>query len=482
MTFQSAESENEMSCMSLSFSELGFYDTYGSRESEKLNKKSLSLHSDSDVTKTTIPSICQGSPLLKASSTTYSRPKKIDKSVVAIKTFQSVSWSKQHSNSSDNGRMIGFLLSPVAKVKTGIGGVYSSTSRPSWHRVTKNQPAGNDCNLSQKGLSNQIAIQNRNLIDSSSKKKKKQSNMKSSRSRFCSNCILGFIVLCFCPIFIGIICSLLFDLNEGENKIDLQSMSQEIEYSLQYQLIGQHLVIDAIKGDFKLSLVNSSVKSAILLLVGPSGSGKSFTRKILEGAFHEHGFKIVQRFNDASPVNLGWCESSPLLEENSNIVFVFEDADRELLEVMDVAHRVTASALVSKCNKVIIIIVSSVYGDETKKFMSERCLFGEQRLRINAGDLLNHLSLTVNELALTDRQEKNSKIIPFLYLPLDKEHLRICIQRQLSRRKIYKEEWEHITRKVVAQMDFYPDCEMMFSESGCKLVSSRIDYVLGNEN
>ncbi|XP_065065767.1 torsin-2A-like [Rhopilema esculentum] len=306
--------------------------------------------------------------------------------------------------------------------------------------------------------------------------------MKSSQSRFCSNCIIGFIVICFCPIFIGIICSLLFDVNEGENKIDFQSMSQEIENSLQYQLIGQHLVIDAIKGDFKLSLINSSVKSAILLLVGPSGSGKSFTRKILEGAFHEHGFKIVQRFNDPSPVNLGLCESSPFLEENSNILFVFEDADRELLEVMDVAYRVTASTLVSKCNKVIIIIVTSVYGDETKRFMSERCLFGEQRLRIDSGNLLSHLSLTVNELALTDRQEKNSKIIPLLYLPLDKEHLRICIQRQLSKRNIVKEEWEHITRKVLAQMDFYPDCEMMFSESGCKLVSSRIDYVLGNDN
>ena len=71
--------------------------------------------------------------------------------------------------------------------------------------------------------------------------------------------------------------------------------------------------------------------------------------------------------------------------------------------------------------------------------------------------------------------------IPFL--PLEKEHVRACIRDDIVKK--YKQIFrnsdavpEEYVDEVMQELKFYPSTEQVFSVTGCKRVSEKVDFVM----
>ena len=71
--------------------------------------------------------------------------------------------------------------------------------------------------------------------------------------------------------------------------------------------------------------------------------------------------------------------------------------------------------------------------------------------------------------------------VPFL--PLERSHVRTCIQRQIDRARNndqyeYKSSDDTIVNRVIDLIEFSPPESLLYSVSGCKKVQQKLDFVL----
>lgn len=72
-----------------------------------------------------------------------------------------------------------------------------------------------------------------------------------------------------------------------------------------------------------------------------------------------------------------------------------------------------------------------------------------------------------------------SHYIPFL--PLEKRHVRQCVNDELANRNVSSQKSDELREKIISQLSFTPEGVELYSISGCKRVHAKIDLVMEEE-
>ena len=280
---------------------------------------------------------------------------------------------------------------------------------------------------------------------------------------------------------IGFVTLMMEGSDNGDFHNTTNGISSDILASLSRRLFGQHLVTESLSNDLESSLVNQSIKIVTLALIGPSGSGKSLTRQVIQDGLSNHGFAIARQMNAKNISSLHNVLDRTTRENRSrNLALIIEDSDRTFGDSMKVGDTILSSKHAMYYEKVVVIVVSTVFSNKIYNYLFEGCRYGNRRFDITSEDIVKHLQCAPDDHLFVNDNGKNSRLrtIVLPFLPLDADQIKMCIATELARRGVSRQKWSKLTRKVLNQMDFYAQCDGRFSESGCKLVSSRIDYVL----
>ncbi|KAH9513947.1 Torsin-1A [Bulinus truncatus] len=275
-----------------------------------------------------------------------------------------------------------------------------------------------------------------------------------------------------------------------------------LEAELQSKLHGQHLVqktvISHIKGHLRSS---NPPKALVLSFHGPTGVGKNFVSRIIaenlyrDGLHSEyvHLISATKEFPHEGMVPFykdqlkSWIESNVTLCERS--MFIFDEVDKLPASLLDVIkpyldyyeHLGGVSY-----RKAIFLFLSNTGGTKIGQLMFKHWETGRKREMLELSDVENDIMLAAinadNQNGLWHSQLiSNHLITAFIpFLPLAKEHVRDCIRDSLRYKKHFG--WtddipEKLVDLVVKELTFFPATEQVFSSTGCKRVSEKVDFV-----
>ncbi|XP_071980616.1 torsin-1A-like isoform X2 [Engystomops pustulosus] len=263
-----------------------------------------------------------------------------------------------------------------------------------------------------------------------------------------------------------------------------------LQEDLDNRLFGQHLAREVI-----LSLMQNEdrVKPLVLSFHGLTGSGKSYTARILAKHFNPMGLdskfvhKIVTTlsFPHESEVKTykdqlhAWIRGNVSRCERS--LFIFEDVNKmhpELLHslrpYLDYHDKIDGVSY----RKCIFIFTSDTGANVISDYALEVRSQGKRRKEIKLFDvqriLTSHLLKARNSEFYDCDLIKNKVIDIFVpFLPLDLKHVKMCVRAELERQE--RTEDEEFVSRVVEEMDYYPKGEKVYCKNGCKNVHVRVD-------
>ncbi|KAM3912065.1 torsin-1A-like [Leptodactylus fuscus] len=264
---------------------------------------------------------------------------------------------------------------------------------------------------------------------------------------------------------------------------------EELQYDLDSKLFGQPLAKEVI---LKVIQNEERIKPLVLSFHGLTGSGKTFVSQILAKHFNPMGenSKYVHRivatvsFPHANQVEKykdqlhAWIKGNVSRCEHS--IFIFDDIDKmhpELLhslkpyldyhdKIQGVSYRKSIFIFMSNTGANVISDLVLEYWREGKK-REEMPLFDIQ------SELSAYLLKAINSEFYNCDLIKNNVIDVFVpFLPLELEHIKMCVRAELQR--LGRTENEQFVSRVAKSMDYYPKGEDVFSQNGCKNVHIRV--------
>ena len=270
-----------------------------------------------------------------------------------------------------------------------------------------------------------------------------------------------------------------------------------LETALRSRVFGQHLVTETVLKAVVGHLSNKSPDKALALSFnGWTGSGKNFVSKIIA----EHIFKkgmdsdfvhqiiATHDYPHQSKVD-DYKDQLHTLVANavfncSRSLFIFDEMDKMPLGLTDVLkpyldHYHDVEKL--DYRKSIFIFLSNTGGDLINNVVLNHWREGKKREDIkikqmdeviNFGEFNNKGGFWHSPLI-----EKNliDYFIPFM--PLERSHIKMCIKAHLKQ-KGYPVA-EYILDEIADELLYFPDDLKVFSKSGCKKLSSKVDVKVG---
>ena len=269
-----------------------------------------------------------------------------------------------------------------------------------------------------------------------------------------------------------------------------------LQLSLQKRVFGQHLVTETVSKAIMEHLTNKSPGKALAFSFnGLTGSGKTFVSKIIA----EHLFR---KGMDSKYVHLviathdfpHQSELKHYKKKLKNLIvrsvkdcprslFIFDEMDKMPYGLIDVLkpyldHHHEVEGL--DFRKSIFIFLSNtgaglIYQELLTHWKEEK---KREEIRIKPLDE----ALNLNEFNAKTGFWHSSLIekhlidyfIPFL--PLERSHIKMCAKADLEL-KGYPVT-EEILNRVADEMLYSPEDLKVFSKSGCKKVSSKVDYII----
>ncbi|KAJ8297483.1 hypothetical protein KUTeg_024014, partial [Tegillarca granosa] len=267
-------------------------------------------------------------------------------------------------------------------------------------------------------------------------------------------------------------------------KVDF--IMEDLDLSLDNNLFGQHLVKNVVVKHLKAHLnAKNPPKALALSFHGTSGTGKNYVSKIIA----EHVFRLGMRskfvhilpstkvfqlehlvpqykeqFKDLIERSTATCERS---------MFIFDEMDKMppgLIDVVKPYLDFYEQLDGIDYRKAIFLFLSNTAAEEISSHTLAQLKAGKQREDIVLSGLW-HSNLFTKHMI--------SAAVPFL--PLERHHIKQCIRDKLVEKKIYKHRnliGEDKLQEVLNELSFYPEDEKLFSVTGCKRVSEKVDYKL----
>ncbi|CAL1538966.1 unnamed protein product [Lymnaea stagnalis] len=274
---------------------------------------------------------------------------------------------------------------------------------------------------------------------------------------------------------------------------------------IEKKLHGQHLVHKTVIGHIKGHLGSPNpLKALVLSFHGPPGVGKNFVSRIIAENLYKDGLQskfvhLISATNefphsDMIPLYMdqlkSWIEGHVSHCERS--MFIFDEVDKLPPLLLDVIKPYLEYHVHYKgvnYRKSIFLFLSNSGGSDIGKIMFEHWKDGKTRETLELADVENF----VMKAAVNDKHKglgysqliNNHLITAFIpFLPLAKEHVRKCIQDAMVIEGYYaniETVPDEKVDQVMKELTFVPEVEQLFSSTGCKRVSQKIDLVMMGE-
>ena len=270
-----------------------------------------------------------------------------------------------------------------------------------------------------------------------------------------------------------------------------------LQSSLRRRVFGQHLVTETVLKALVGHLNNKSPNKALALSFnGWTGSGKNFVSRIVaEHIFKRgmdssfvHQFIATHDFPHQSDVEFYKRQLrnrvAKSVSDCSRSMFIFDEMDKMPIGLIDVLkpyldHYPDVGKI--DYRKSIFIFLSNTGGHLINNAVLTHWKEGKKRedIKIKEMDMVINLGEFNNKGGFWHASliEKNliDYFIPFM--PLERAHIKMCAKADLE----YKGHpvTELILNNIADEIIYFPDDLKVFSQSGCKKVSSKVDYIMG---
>ena len=270
-----------------------------------------------------------------------------------------------------------------------------------------------------------------------------------------------------------------------------------LESALRRRVFGQHLVTETVLKAVVGHLNNKSPSKALALSFnGWTGSGKTFVSKIIAEHIFKKGMdssfvhQIIATHNypHQSHVDIYKRQLRTLVAESvskcSRSLFIFDEMDKMPLGLIDVLkpyldHYPHVENI--DYRKSIFIFLSNTGGHLINNAVLTHWREGKKRedIKIKQMDKVINLGEFNNKGGFWHSSliEKNliDYFIPFM--PLERSHIKMCAKADLKQKG--HPFIEPILNTIADELLYFPDDLKVFSQSGCKKISSKVDYVMG---
>ncbi|XP_040260763.1 torsin-1A-like [Bufo bufo] len=234
------------------------------------------------------------------------------------------------------------------------------------------------------------------------------------------------------------------------------------------------------------------LKPLVLSFHGLTGSGKTYVSQILAKHFNPRGAKSNFVHNIVAPAVFphksqvetykdqlhAWIQGNVSRCDRS--IFIFDDADKmhpellhSLMPYLDYHDDIGGVSY----RRSVFIFVSNTGADVISDLTLEYRRQGKKREEIKLCDIENELSSHLlksmkSEFYKCDliKRKVIDVIVPFL--PLELEHVEMCVRAELKRRGRTID--EEVVSRIAKGMRYYPKGENIFSDNGCKNVHIRV--------
>jgi len=272
----------------------------------------------------------------------------------------------------------------------------------------------------------------------------------------------------------------------------------KLKISLDENLFGQHIAKSVITSALTRRWKSPSDKALVMSFHGWTGSGKNFVAKFIAESLFRKGIKSnnihiyvsTVHFHDERKVNeyqqnlRDWILGN--VTKCSDSIFIFDEVDKMPIGILDALkafmdhHSIINGVDMSNA---LFILLSNTGGREITQRTFEFWQQGRIRNDLRYADY-ERLTLkgAYNEIGGL----KNSVIIdkslidvyvPFL--PLEQKHVRQCIERELINRGYELEDiGNDFFEQVLSDLVFWPAETQIYSSTGCKRVSQKVDQIL----
>lgn len=269
---------------------------------------------------------------------------------------------------------------------------------------------------------------------------------------------------------------------------------------LEEHLYGQHLVASIVTKSIKAHVSKKEHKKALVMSFhGWTGSGKNYVSKMIASALYENGpqsdfvhwYIGTRDFPHATNVIEYHDKLQKDIPEKTKkcgqSLFIFDEMDKMSPGIIDaikpfIDFHDEIDGVDYRNN--IFIFLSNAGGSEITRVAFNFWLDGKDREDINMRDI----EPLVNQGAFNEKGglqfsgivEKNliDAYVPFL--PLEKVHVKQCVAHELGLRR-FKNINDKLIHKIAGQIIYYPPQFELFSVSGCKKISHKVD-VYGYED
>nr|CAB3255278.1 torsin-1A-like [Phallusia mammillata] len=271
---------------------------------------------------------------------------------------------------------------------------------------------------------------------------------------------------------------------------------------LNQNLHGQHLVTSTVYKAVKSHMRNKEPsKPLVMSFHGWTGGGKNFVARMIINNIYAKGEKssFVHVFNaevefkhtrhlEQYKDNLqNWLHGN--VSKCGRSIFVFDEMDHMPSGLIDAVKPYLGNEAAIRgvdYRKSIFIFLSNTGGQEIVAKCKSEWERGMKREGLRLSDMQDILEKSAyNQLSGFHRSgiiERNliDHFVPFL--PLERQHVRSCIEDEIKRRGINTESttMQENIEEILDQLLWLPEKSRLYSKSGCKRIANKVGLVLEN--
>ncbi|KAM9324318.1 torsin-1A-like [Gastrophryne carolinensis] len=276
---------------------------------------------------------------------------------------------------------------------------------------------------------------------------------------------------------------------------DLPFNSTAFQEDLKKKVFGQHLAEDIIFRAVTGFMNNENPQKPLALsLHGWTGLGKNFISNIIAKNIYERGmsskyihlFVSMLHFPHESLIPMYKDQLHSRIRGNVSScprsIFIFDEMDKMIPGLIDTIkpfldyyEQIDGVSY----RKAIFIFLSNGGGDIINRVALESWEKGKKREDIKLKDIESALSLSLfnnRNSGFWHSSLIDKNLIDFYvpFLPLEYRHIRQCALAELRQRGLPDD--EELASRVAKEMTYFPKESKMFSNKGCKTVSSKLDF------
>ncbi|ELU03404.1 hypothetical protein CAPTEDRAFT_168452 [Capitella teleta] len=276
----------------------------------------------------------------------------------------------------------------------------------------------------------------------------------------------------------------------------LKKDTQGLKNDLSTRLHGQHLVIENVVKAIQAHKRHLPSKALVMSFHGWTGCGKNYVgRFIAEHLYHQgmkskfvHLFVATHHFPHASRIETYKDQVRDWIKGNITAcpqsMFIFDEVDKMPPGLLDIIlpfidHHEEINGVDYRHS--IFLFLSNTGGNLINRKTHEYWSQGRKREEISykvmeevvTTGAFNEKTSGLWHSALIEKNLINL-FVPFL--PMETSHVKLCIRDDLTSKG--HEISDEIINKVLDELHFIPEDSKLYSKSGCKRVSEKVNMVM----